>query len=399
MSRTNGLRKELQEPRRKRVVKNPFPWYAPRFWHGMRAGTWFSYLAKNRFSISPSRVPMSLAISAFSFANSAMAAADSLLFSRQVNEVKFEQPPLFILGHWRSGTTFLHELLIRDPRHNYPTTYQCFAPHHFLLSEKLLTPWTEFLLPGRRPMDNMAAGWRRPQEDEFALENLGVPTPYASMMFPNHGEVFRDYLTLENVSETKRTAWKQELKRFFQRIALRDPRRLVVKSPAHTARVATLLELFPDAKFVHITRDPAELFVSTVQLWRSLNAVQGIHLPKDESWVEEYVLDSFERMYAAFAKDREQLSERQLVEVRYEELASNPKTELQRIYDQLELGGFAAAEEPVDAYLEQIKNYRPNRHEIDDSLRTRLRERWGWYYEEYGYGEQGQVAGELRLAR
>ncbi|MEQ8835596.1 MAG: sulfotransferase, partial [Lacipirellulaceae bacterium] len=281
----------------------------------------------------------------------------------------------------------------------YPTTFQCFAPHNFLLSEKLLTPWTEFLLPGRRPMDNMAAGWRRPQEDEFALENLGVPTPYASMMFPNHGEVFRDYLTLENVSETKRTAWKQELKRFFQRIALRDPRRLVVKSPAHTARVATLLELFPDAKFVHITRDPAELFVSTVQLWRSLNAVQGIHLPKDESWVEEYVLDSFERMYAAFAKDREQLSERQLVEVRYEELASNPKTELQRIYDQLELGGFAAAEEPVDAYLEQIKNYRPNRHEIDDSLRTRLRERWGWYYEEYGYGEQGQVAGELRLAR
>ena len=41
--------------------------------------------------------------------------------------------PVFVIGHWRAGTTLLHELLVRDPRHTYPNTYDCFGPNHFLL--------------------------------------------------------------------------------------------------------------------------------------------------------------------------------------------------------------------------------------------------------------------------
>ena len=37
---------------------------------------------------------------------------------------------------------------------------------------------------------------------------------------------------------------------------VRSPKRIVLKSPAHTARVRVLLELFPKARFVHIIRDP-----------------------------------------------------------------------------------------------------------------------------------------------
>ncbi|QDT00035.1 Sulfotransferase domain protein [Adhaeretor mobilis] len=328
---------------------------------------------------------MCLAVSAMSFVNSGLALGDRACYSRKVSRVTFDKPPVFILGHWRSGTTFLHELLIRDPRHNYPTTYQCFVPHHFLLTEKLIAPCTEFLLPRRRPMDNMVAGWHRPQEDEFALQIMGVPSPYASMMFPKHGEVHREYLTLKELPEEHRTAWKRQLMQFFQRIALRDQRRLVVKSPPHTARLATLLEMFPDAKFIHITRHPAELFASTVRLWRSLNSVQGVHVPKDEAWVEDYVIDSFERMYEAFAEDRALLGNDQLAEVRYEDLAANPKAEVQRVYEELDLGGFDPAEPTIDAYLDQISNYRPNQHEIDESISQKLQQRWAWYYEEYGY--------------
>ena len=31
------------------------------------------------------------------------------------NKSKIDQPPVFIIGHWRSGTTMLHELMIQDP--------------------------------------------------------------------------------------------------------------------------------------------------------------------------------------------------------------------------------------------------------------------------------------------
>ncbi|HMO86125.1 MAG TPA: sulfotransferase, partial [Lacipirellulaceae bacterium] len=150
------------------VVKHPMAWYMPRFWHGMRLSTWLRELARNRFDISPGRIPMVCSITGFTALNSLLSAVDQTVNRRRVREAQLREPPLFILGHWRAGTTFLHELLIRDPDHAYPTTYRCFAPHHFVLTERFITPWSGFLLPARRPMDNMAAGWERPQEDEFA---------------------------------------------------------------------------------------------------------------------------------------------------------------------------------------------------------------------------------------
>ena len=63
--------------------------------------------------------------------------------------------PLFIIGHWRSGTTFLHELMYLDKRFVSPTTYQCFAPHHCLLTEGLMNALGGWLMPKQRPMDNI----------------------------------------------------------------------------------------------------------------------------------------------------------------------------------------------------------------------------------------------------
>ena len=202
------LSRRVAAPYDRRIVKNPLPWYTPRFWHGMRFSTWLRQLVRNQFAISPARIPTALSITGFSVINSTLATVDQLVYGRRVARVELAEPPLFILGHWRSGTTLLHELLIRDPEHTYATTYQCFAPHHFVLSEPWVTPWSAFLIPRRRPMDNMAAGWDRPQEDEFALGNLGIPSPYLSMMFPNRGAAFMDYLSLSDLTDSARRAWR-----------------------------------------------------------------------------------------------------------------------------------------------------------------------------------------------
>src|SRR4029079_7278292 len=99
--------------------------------------------------------------------NSFASVFDRLVFGHRVRSNKLKETPLFVLGHWRSGTTLLHELLILDPRHTYPTTFECFAPNHFIWTEWFLAPLTRWLLPKKRPMDNMTAGWDLPQEDEF----------------------------------------------------------------------------------------------------------------------------------------------------------------------------------------------------------------------------------------
>jgi hypothetical protein len=376
-----------QAPAAGRKVKHPLAWYMPRFWHGMRVSTWLRELARNRFDISPSRLPMCCAITSFTLMNSALAAAERIVYGRKIDAVELPEPPLFILGHWRSGTTFLHELLIRDPAHAYATTYQCFAPHHFVLSERYVTPWTGFFMPERRPMDNMAAGWDRPMEDEFALANLGAGSTYLSTMFPNHHGKYDDYLTLRELPPEQRERWKRELLGFLKRITLHNPRRIVVKSPGHTARVRTLLEMFPDARFIHISRDPYALYSSTLKLWHALNFEEGLHVVREDLAAEsDAVIGALRRMYDAYLEDRELLEPSRLIEMRYEDLIADPKAELRTIYERLELGDFERLEPALDDHLSEVRDYRTNRHrEIDDETRTRLRREWRRYFEEFGY--------------
>lgn len=379
------ISERLAAPRRERVVKNPVPWYTPRFWHGMCFSTWVKVLARNQFDVSLSKLHTALSITAVSGINSLLATLDKLFCSSAVAKTEVTEPPLFILGHWRAGTTFLHELMIRDPRHTFPDTYQCFVPHHFVFTEKWLAPLTSMLIPKRRPMDNMAAGWQRPQEDEFALCNLGIPTPYLSMLFPRRGPADPEYLDLRELTDAKRKQWGEALHDFFRRVTYRDPRRIIVKSPPHTARVRMLLELYPQAKFVHIVRDPYELFISTVSLWKSLNEVQRIQSSGDESWLDEFVLSTFERMYAAFESDRQLLGEDQLVELKYEELVQNPLEEVRSVYSQLNLGDFSLIEPELRTHLADVKNYRPNQYKLADEKRQLIATRWAGYIQRYGY--------------
>jgi hypothetical protein len=373
---------------RQAATINAYSLITPRFWHGMRLATWRRLLAENRFAVSPWRWPMAAAITSVTCGNSLAAALQSLTHGRRAARTELEHPPLFILGHWRSGTTLLHELLVLDDRHTFPTTYQCFAPHHFLLTEWFVSRWMKFLLPKKRPMDDMQAGWDRPQEDEFALGNLGVPSHYWTMAFPNHPPQNLEYLDLQAISPTELARWKAALVWFLRRVALKDPRRIVLKSPTHTARLAILSELFPEAQFIHIVRDPRSLFPSTVRLWQSLNEVQGLQIPHHQG-VEEYVLACFERMYGAFFAQRDSLPPSRLVEIRYEDLVADPLGQLQRAYDSLQLGRFDRVRPKLEEYFAARSDYRRNRNEIAPQVEALLRQRWARYFEEYGYGESG----------
>ncbi|MCA9248358.1 MAG: sulfotransferase [Planctomycetales bacterium] len=373
-----------EKPRTEKKSRRSYNLLTPRFWHGMTVKPWFSLLARNKFDLSPTRLHLPLAISFFTALNSAGRVVQESLYRRKADRVELAEPPIFIIGHWRSGTTLLHELLVRDPRHTFPTTYQCFAPNHFLVTDWFVPRVFGFVLPTERPMDNMAAGWQRPQEDEFALCNLGVPSPYLEMAFPNRPPAFPEYLDLAGLTPEQLESWKTAFRGFLQRLSLRDPRRIVLKSPPHTARVRVLADMFPEARFVHIVRHPYSLFPSTMKLWRSLHDVQSLQTPREEH-LEEYVFRSFERMYEAFERDRESLAPNQLFEVRYEDLVAEPIAHLRSIYEQLMLGDSEEALPHMREYLAKVAGYKTNRHQVSDALRAKIDERWGSYLRQYGY--------------
>ncbi len=366
---------------------HPYPIWSPRFWHGMRFGDWLGLLLENRFRIHPMRWGMVFLISLITPFNTVMSRVQRWVYGRRIDATRLEHPPLFIIGHWRSGTTFLHELMVLDERFTYATTYQCFAPYHFLLTEWLIARYLGFLLPRKRPMDNMLAGWQRPQEDEFALLTMGERTPYRRMAFPNRAAVDLEYLNMAGIPPQKLQRWGASLIDFVRTITFRYPRRVILKSPTHTGRVKLLSELFPGAQFIHITRHPYTLFPSTRRLWQSLDGVQGCQLPRDQH-LDEYVFEAFQRMYDGLESQRCELDASQIIDIRYEDLVADPVGVVQRVYEQLELDDFALVRDKIEAHVASQKDYQTNRHELEPALRQQIQHRWASYFQRYGYSDE-----------
>jgi omega-hydroxy-beta-dihydromenaquinone-9 sulfotransferase len=284
--------------------------------------------------------------------------------------------------------------MVLDERYTFPTTYECLAPNHFLASAKVFTK-LKFLLPSRRPMDNMIAGWDRPQEDEFALANMGLPSPYLTMAFPNEPPQCPGSLTLEGLTSDELAAWKSGLEWFLKRVTLRCQKPIILKSPPHMARVKTLLELFPTARFVHIVRDPYAIYGSTVKLWKTLYKFQAVQEPR-HAGLEEYVFSCFEEMYAAFERDRHLIDPSRFFEVRYEDLVRDPLGQMRSLYEHLKLGELHIALPKLEAYFKDRQDYRTSTYQIADDLKQQIDRRWGPYMRKHGYclpAQDPQVSG------
>jgi hypothetical protein len=359
--------------------------FMPRIWHGMPAKVWFSNLARNRFAFSWSRLHYALGVSAFCPVTSMLAIAQKLGWSRAIAKTELERPPIFILGHWRSGTTLLHEYLGLDPRFASPTTYQCFAPWHFLLTEGLVTRYGNWLLPDRRPMDNMKAGWALPQEDEFALMNLGAPSPYLRLMFPNHPVPYTETLDSSRFRPADLQAWRRQFEWFVKALTYKTRKQLLLKSPPHTGRIGILRQMYPDSKFIHIVRDPRKLYPSTMKLWNSLDENQALQSPTDQSMLQSFVMESLVSMYRAFDRDRANIPESQIIDIRYEQFIAQPVQTLEEIYKHLDLGQYDTVRSNWENKSEQERGYQTNKLQIDTEQESMILDRWSDYARKYGY--------------
>jgi LPS sulfotransferase NodH len=366
------------------IQRGRYPWQSPRAWHGMTLSVWLRLLGKNWFRVSPSRWPMACAITVVSSINSALRLVSEGLYGRRADQTKIEAPPILVLGHWRTGTTLLHELLVLDPRHGYPSTYECMAPHHFLWTGRVLPRFLGILLPKNRPMDNVAVGWDKPQEDEFALVNLGVPSTYLEWAFPNQPCPHEEYLTLHDLTDEERAAWRHSFEWFLKRLTFQHGQRIVLKSPTHTARVRTLLEMFPNAKFVHIVRDPLVVIPSTQKTWNSLADFFCLQLRR-ANYSMESIIDRFLRMDDAFETDRALFRPGQFHEMRYEDLIADPLGAMRGVYEALGLPGFEELRPSLEQYFEKAKGYRTNRFELDKTQRELIVRRCDSYMRRHGY--------------
>lgn len=350
---------------------------------GVCLGTWIRMLRDNDFAIDRPYWGRAALITAGSISNSLIAACENLACGSRIKSTKVD-PPLFVLGIWRSGTTHLHNLLAQDDRFAYPNTYQVSFPATFLTTEKISAKFLGLLIPKKRPMDNVAFGLAEPQEDEFALWNLvgGFSMGWA---FPRRAHFYDRYLTLRELSVDELSEWKAALSGFMQKLAFRYGKPIVLKSPAHTCRIKVLLELFPEARFVHIRRNPFDVIPSTWHLIKVASPVWALQR-LDSRNLEESIIRQYKEVYDAFFAERALIPEGHLHELHFEALEKDPMGQLRNLYEALSLPDFSHVEPTLRRYLTSLAGYKKNAFpELSPDMRQRIATECRRCFEEWGY--------------
>lgn len=312
--------------------------------------------------------------------------AERLWYSRsRMARVRIDADPLYIQGFARSGTTHLLNLLAQDPQFATVSTFQAMAAPMFLTGrgwlERLIAP----RMPETRPMDNMEVSLQLPQEEDVALANSSRHSPAHLLSFPSRSRDFLEKYSTMRLTNDEMSQWESAYLDILRRasFAQRD-RRLLLKSPANLGRTAVLRRLFPEAKFVHIIRNPYVVYQSMSYMYGTMLSICQMD-DADPDDVATAIRDSYVWMMTQYMSDRKLIPSGHLTEVRYEDLEREPLKELARVYSELDLRGWEEAKERIESYLVTLEGYRKNTYEIDSATVKLVNRDWGFAVDEWGY--------------
>ena len=318
-----------------------------------------------------------------------------MAYGRRIQQAEVHPEPLFLLGFWRSGTTLLHNLLAMDPQWGFVNTYQAALPDVFLAGQRRVRRMIESRLPADRGVDNIPVDLAMPQEEEIALMCSSGLSPYVSLNFPRTGDETLEYLfPNDGLDGRKLERWRAEYVKLLKAASYyMDGKPLVLKSPSNTSRIAALLELFPDARFVYLQRNPYDTLRSYVHLLRLMNgwhALQSVNF--DELLLRQVKI--YRRMAEAYLEQRELIPEGRLVELRYEELEQDKMGQVSRIYEALGLNGYDGFEPRLAEYVASIADFQKNPAYISPQVIELVNEYVPFLVSEYGYEVMDTVAAD-----
>ena len=348
-------------------------------------GVWLRLIAENGGINSKywGKLARVLAVSAM-FAP--LRVAERLLYSRsRIAKVPIENPPVYIQGFARSGTTHLLNLLVQDPSFGAVSTFQAMAAPVFLTGRGWLERLIADRVPETRPMDNMIVSLDLPQEEDVALANSSHLSPAHLLSFPRRTREFLERYSTMQLTDTEMVQWETVYLDILRRATFAaDGKRLVLKSPANLGRTAILHRLFPDAKFVHIVRNPFVVYQSMSHMYETMLPICQMD-DADAGDVARAIRDSYVSMMKQYMLEREFIPEGHLAEIRYEDLERDPLTELERMYSELGLPGWEQVREKVVVYLRNVAGYQKNVYQIDSQTIEVVNREWGFAIEEWGY--------------
>ncbi len=307
------------------------------------------------------------------------------LYKRKVEKMRVESDPLFILGHWRSGTTYVHNVLSCDRRFSYTTTYQTVFPNVMLYMKWLFKSVMGMVMQKNRPQDNLELSPDLPQEEEFALAGMSPYSYYNFWIFPKNMAEYCDRFLMMNMSSEEREVFDEQFRRMVK-LSIYDTggERYLSKNPPHTARVKEILEIFPNAKFIYLMRNPYTVFESTRGFFSKTIKSLQLHDTEQQELVDGFV-DVYSKMYDKYQSDKALIPEGNLVELKFEDFEADAVEVTRRIYEELSLGDFESVRPDVESYVGGKKGHKKSRYDYAEDVVATVNERWGRAVDEWNY--------------
>lgn len=299
---------------------------------------------------------------------------------------------LVVLGYFRSGTTHLHNLLACDRRSQTPRWFEALVPQGFLISWNFLRFFLLGFLSTKRPQDDMAFGPEWPAEDDFALNNWCAASGLAGrVILPERYAHFQRFHFLEGLTPREHARWRRAQWGFVAKLAFFSlGRRILLKSPPHTAHVRALLDLFGpgNVKFIHVSRAAPDVVRSNVAMLKRMSIYNLQHLP-DDAVLLEHVVSEYDRTERAFLEHKDLIPAGSLATVRFEDLTADPVGEMRRAYETLGLPWTDALAHATDRYLDSVREYRPASQKRErtgeDDVERACRERLAWMHRAFDH--------------
>lgn len=307
-------------------------------------------------------------------------------YNKQLKNLEINMEPVFILGHWRSGTTFVHNVLAHDKHFGYTTTYQTVFPHMMMWGQPMFKKTMAWLMPDKRPTDNMELNVDLPQEEEFALSNM-LPCSYYNFWFlpENMLEYCDRFLTMKTATAEEHRIFRETFMKLIK-ISLWNTKgsQFLSKNPPHTGKVKEILEMFPNAKFIYLMRNPYTVFESTRSFFT--NTIVPLQLQKiSAAKMEENILEVYSRLYHTYEEEKKLIPQGNLIEIKFEDFEADALSMTEKIYNTLSIPGFEAAKADISAYLEKKKGYKKNAYKYDPRTVELVEKHWDFALKQWDY--------------
>jgi hypothetical protein len=324
----------------------------------------FQLARKNSVSCHPRYLLRFLFLLQSSIWTSIFSRIEHARYGKKIASTYIPEDPIFIIGHWRTGTTLLHQLLNLDPELAAPTLFQVAEPGCFICSYHYYQPVFASLIPAHRPMDNVSIGMNEPQEDEYAIYRLTDFSPIERLVFPKNTHYFiTDYPSFLPENEDENKKWQEVVKNYFRKLHYFHGKTIVSKNPFNSLRIKELSIMFPKARFVHIVRHPYEVVPSAIHMWKIVLDQNMLNRKGSYPGIEE-VTKGFDKILTAIKNDSGTLADENYFEMKFEDLETDPVGMVRDMYRRFHMTFNEALKTNILSYMDSLKNYRKNEFQL-----------------------------------